>query len=146
MNHLKSTSRYILLLAGGVISWKTAKQTLTTNSTFQVEYIAIFNAKGHALWLRNFISQLKLIKSVERPLVIHCDNAYAIFFSKNNKRSSGSRNIDVKYFAVRESVSDREKELVKIGTKEQLADPLTKALPVAYFMKYGKNMGVLACF
>jgi hypothetical protein len=74
--------------------------------------------------------------------VIYCDNASAVFFSKNNKRSSGSRNIDVKYFAVRESVRDGEIEVVKIGTKEQLADPLTKALPVIEFVKHAANMGI----
>ncbi|XP_040374625.1 secreted RxLR effector protein 161-like [Rosa chinensis] len=142
IDDLKSTSGYIFLLAGGAISWKTAKQTLTATTTFQAEYIAIFEATGHALWLRNFISHLKLISSIEKPMVIYCDNASAVFFSKNNKRSSGSRNIDVKYFALRESVGDNEIEVEKIGTKEQLADPLTKALPVAKFVKHAANMGI----
>ncbi|KAK9933329.1 hypothetical protein M0R45_020529 [Rubus argutus] len=143
IDDLKSTFGYIFRLAGGAISWKTAKQTLTATSTFQAKYIAIFEATGHALWLRNFISHLKLINSVERPMVIYCDNALAVFFSKNNKRSSGSRNIDVKYFAVKESVRDGEIEVEKIGTKEQLADPLTKALPVADFVKHATNMGIM---
>lgn len=77
---------------------------------------------------------------------MHCDNASAVFFSKNNKRSSASTNIDVKYFAVRESVREGEIEVVKIGTKEQLVDPLTKALPVSEFMKHAENMGVIAKF
>lgn len=117
VDDLKSTSGYIFLLAGGAISWKTSKQGLTAASTFQAEYIAIFEATRHALWLRNFISHLKLIKSIEKPLVIYCDNSSAVFFSKNNKRTSASRNIDVKYFSVRESVRDGEIEVVKVGTK-----------------------------
>ena len=143
MDDLKSTSGYIFVLAGGAISWKTAKQSLTATSTFQAEYIAIFEATGHALWLKNFVSQLKLVESVEKPMIIYCDNASAVFFSKNNKRSSGSKNIDVKYFAVRESVRDGEIEVVKIGTKDQLADPLTKALPVSTFIEHINTMGVL---
>ncbi|XP_040369503.1 secreted RxLR effector protein 161-like [Rosa chinensis] len=143
MDDLKSTSGYIFILGGGAVSWKTAKQSLTAASTFQAEYIAIFEATGHALWLKNFVSQLKLVESVERPMTIYCDNSSAVFFSKNNKRSSGSKNIDVKYFAVRESVRDGEIEVIKIGTKDQLADPLTKALPVSNFVEHVKNMGVL---
>ncbi|KAM5574982.1 hypothetical protein ABKV19_014096 [Rosa sericea] len=143
---LKSTSGYIFVMAGGAISWKTAKQTLTATSTFQAEYIAIFEATGHALWLKNFIAHLKIVESVSRPITIYCDNASAVFFSKNNKRSSGSKNIDVKYFAVRESVRDEEIEVVKIGTKDQLADPLTKALAVSDFIRHTKNMGVLDSF
>lgn len=89
---------------------------------------------------------MKVVDSIERPLVIYCDNAAAVFFSKNNKRTSASRNIDVKYFSVRESVRDDEIEVIKIGTKEQLADPLTKALPVSAFTNHVKNMGVLCSF
>ncbi|PRQ31936.1 putative RNA-directed DNA polymerase [Rosa chinensis] len=86
---------------------------------------------------------MKVVDSIERPLTIYCDNAAAVFFSKNNKRTSGSRNIDVKYFSVRESVRDNEVEVTKIGTKDQLADPLTKALPVSVFIRHVENMGVL---
>lgn len=146
MDDLKSTSGYIFMLAGGAISWKTSKQGLTATSTFQAEYIAIFEATAHAIWLRNFISRMKVVDSIEMPLVIYCDNATAVFFSKNNKRTSASRNIDVKYFSVRESVRDKEIEVVKIGTREQLADPLTKALPVAAFADHVKHMGILSSF
>ena len=143
---LKSTSGYIFMLAGGAISWKTNKQELTATSTFQAEYVAIFEATAHALWLRNFIARMRVVDSIERPMVLYCDNAAAVFFSKNNKRTSGSRNIDVKYFSVRESVRDNEVAVIKIGTREQLADPLTKALPVSAFIDHVKNMGVLSDF
>lgn len=141
---LKSTSGYIFMLAGGAISWRTNKQSLTATSTFQAEYIAVFEATAHALWLKDFISRLRIVDSASRPMTIYCDNAAAVFFSKNNKRTSASRNIDVKYFSVRESVRDNEVEVVKIGTREQLADPLTKALPVACFVGHVKRMGVLS--
>ena len=139
---LKSTSCYIFMLAGGAISWKASKQSLTATSTFQAEYIAIYDATSQAIWLKNFVAGLKIVDSIERPLTMYCDNAAAVFFSKNNKRSSGSRNIDVKYFAVRENVRDKEIEVLKIGTKEQLADPFTKALPVECFKGHVKNMGI----
>ena len=58
---LKSTSGYIFMLAGGAVSWRTNKQELTATSTFQAEYIAIYEATAHALWLRNFVSRLKIV-------------------------------------------------------------------------------------
>ena len=139
---LKSTSGYIFMMAGGAISWKSVKQSLTATSTMQAEYIAVHEATGQALWLRNFLLELKVVDSVQRPLTISCDNAAAVFFAKNNKRSTASRNINVKYFAVRESIRDDEIEVIKIGTLSQLADPLTKALAVAPFQQHVKNMGV----
>ena len=38
----KSTTGYIFLLAGGAISWKSSKQSVTAPSTMAVEYIACY--------------------------------------------------------------------------------------------------------
>lgn len=143
---LKSTSGYIFMMAGGAISWKSVKQSLTATSTMQAEYIAVHEATGQALWLRNFLLELKVVDFVQRPLKIFCDNAAAVFFAKNNKSSTASRNINVKYFAVRESIRDDEIEVIKIGTLSQLADPLTKAIVVAPFQNHASNMGVAEDF
>ena len=35
----KSTSSYIFMLAGGVVSWRSAKQTLTTTSIMEDNFI-----------------------------------------------------------------------------------------------------------
>ncbi|XP_043699978.1 secreted RxLR effector protein 161-like [Telopea speciosissima] len=39
---LKYTSGYVFLMAGGAISWKSVKQTLTASSTMQAEYVACY--------------------------------------------------------------------------------------------------------
>ena len=43
---LKSTSGYVFLLAGGAISWKSAKQSVVTLSTMYAKFIACFEATG----------------------------------------------------------------------------------------------------
>ena len=35
----KSTSGYIFMMAEGAVSWKSVKQTFTTSSTMEVEYV-----------------------------------------------------------------------------------------------------------
>uniref|UniRef100_A0A2N9IDU9 Integrase catalytic domain-containing protein n=1 Tax=Fagus sylvatica TaxID=28930 RepID=A0A2N9IDU9_FAGSY len=85
---LKSTSGYVFMLAGGAISWKSVKQTLTASSTMQAEYVACYEATLQAVWLRNFISRLEIVDSISKPLTIYNDNSAAVCFSKNNKRSS----------------------------------------------------------
>ena len=47
----RSTSGYIYLLAGGVISWKSAKKTLIASSTMAAEFVACYEASNHGLWL-----------------------------------------------------------------------------------------------
>ena len=64
----KSTSDYIYLLAGGVISWNNAKQTLIASSTMTIEFIACYEAFNHGIWLQNFVTGLRIVDGIERPL------------------------------------------------------------------------------
>ena len=89
----KSTSGFVFMLAGGAISWKSAKQSLIASSTMEAEFVACFEATNQALWLRNFISGLGVVDSIAKPLKIFCNNTAAIFFSKNSKYFSGSKHI-----------------------------------------------------
>ncbi|XP_038973536.1 secreted RxLR effector protein 161-like [Phoenix dactylifera] len=45
----KSTSVYVFLLAGQVVSWKSQKQSITAPSTMAAEYIACFEATSQAI-------------------------------------------------------------------------------------------------
>ena len=43
----RSTSGYVFMLAGGVISWRSSKQTLMASSTMVVEFIVFYEASNH---------------------------------------------------------------------------------------------------
>ncbi|GMP70897.1 hypothetical protein CsSME_00029533 [Camellia sinensis var. sinensis] len=45
----RSTSRYIFLLTGGVVSWRSIKQSITTSSTMQAKFVACYEATTQAL-------------------------------------------------------------------------------------------------
>jgi hypothetical protein len=45
----KSMSGNIFTLAGGAISWKSSKQTITASSTMQVEFLSCYMAVGQAV-------------------------------------------------------------------------------------------------
>ncbi|XP_059595595.1 secreted RxLR effector protein 161-like [Vitis vinifera] len=57
----RSTSGYIYLLAGGAISWRSAKQTLVTSSTMEAEFVACYEASNQGIWLRNFVTGLRVL-------------------------------------------------------------------------------------
>ncbi|XP_073038092.1 secreted RxLR effector protein 161-like [Primulina eburnea] len=61
----KSTSGYIFMLAGGAVSWRSVKKTLTVTSTMEAEFVAYFEANSHGVWLKSFISRLRIIDSKE---------------------------------------------------------------------------------
>ena len=84
----KSTSSSIFKLADGAVSWRSAKQTLTTTSTMEAEFVSCFEASSHGVWLKSFISGLRIVDSISRPLKLYCDNSAAVFMAKNNKSGS----------------------------------------------------------
>ena len=104
LDSLKSTSGFVFMLANEAISWKSEKQSITASSTMEAEFIACVEASSHALWLRNFVSGLGVVDSIDKSLRIYCDNTATVFFSKNDKFSSGSKHMDLKYLVVKERV------------------------------------------
>ncbi|RDX66209.1 hypothetical protein CR513_55043, partial [Mucuna pruriens] len=99
-----STSGYIYMLTGGVISWKFVKQTLIAPSTMATEFVACFEASNHGIWLRNFITSLWVVNGIKRPLKIYCDNDSTVLYSNNNRSSTKSKFIDIKFLVVKERV------------------------------------------
>ncbi|XP_057471070.1 secreted RxLR effector protein 161-like [Actinidia eriantha] len=87
----KSTSGYVFMLAGAAVSWRSAKQTLTATSTMEAEFVSCFEATSHGVWLKSFISALRVVDSISRPLRLYCDNSAAVFMAKNNKSRSRSK-------------------------------------------------------
>ena len=97
----KSTSGYIFILAGGAISWKSVKQTLVTSSTMEAEFVAFYEASNQGIWLRNFITSLQVVVGIDRPILIYCDNKAAELYSKNNRSSSKSKHIGIKFLVIK---------------------------------------------
>ena len=145
MDTNKSTTGYIFLLAEGAISWKSAKQTLTAPSTCDAEYIACFEASSQAIWIRHFIAGLKIVESISRPIKMYCDNKAAVAIA--NKRRSGSKKfIELKFLSLKERVADGQITVDLIGTKEMLADPLTKGMKPNEFAIHVPHMGIVSPF
>ncbi|RVW22351.1 Retrovirus-related Pol polyprotein from transposon TNT 1-94 [Vitis vinifera] len=140
----RSTSGYIYLLAGGAISWRSAKQTLVTSSTMEAEFVTCYEASNQGIWLRNFVTGLRVLDGIERPLKIFCDNKSAALYSNNNRSSTKSKYIDIKFLVVKEKVQSGQISIEHIGTNSMIADPLTKGLPPKVFHEHTAHMGVVS--
>lgn len=64
----KSTLGYLFLLAGGTISWKSVKQTVTGASTMEAKFVTCFEVIVQGLWLLKFILGLEIVDSIARLL------------------------------------------------------------------------------
>ncbi|XP_051117855.1 secreted RxLR effector protein 161-like [Andrographis paniculata] len=92
----KSRSGYMFMLAGGAISWRSAKQSITATSTTEAECVSCFEASLHGVWLKSSISEFRVVDSISRPIKLYCDNSVAVFMAKKNKSESQSKHIDIK--------------------------------------------------
>ena len=138
----KSTFGYIFKLAYGDVFWRSAKQTLTPTSTMEAKFMSCFEASSHGVWLKSFISGLRIVDSISRPLKLYCDNSIMVFMDKNNKSGSRSNHIDIKYLAIKERVKEKKVVIEHISIELMLADPLTKGMPPKYFKDHVVQMGL----
>jgi len=138
-----STSGYIFILVGGAISWKSAKHTLRAASTMIAEFIACFEASNHGIWLRNFVTSLRVVNGIERPLQIYCGDKSAVLYSNNNRSTTKSKFIDIKFLVVKERVQNKQISIKHLRTNDILADPLTEGLIPKVFHEHIAHMGVV---
>ena len=74
-----------------------------------------------------------MVKGIEIPLKIYCDNNLAVLYSNNNRSSSKSKHIDIKFLIVKERVQNDQLSIEHIGTNSMIADSLTKGLSPKVF-------------
>ena len=68
------------------------------------EFIACYETSNHGIWLLNFVTELRTLDGVDRPLRLFSDNKSAVLYSNNSKSSTKSKYIDIKFLIVKERV------------------------------------------
>ncbi|GJZ04430.1 hypothetical protein Tco_0537705 [Tanacetum coccineum] len=81
----------VFVLNGGVVDWKSTKQSIFATSSTDAEYIAAFDASKEAVWIRKFISGLGIVPTIEEPISMYCDNTGAIAIAKDDGVTKGAR-------------------------------------------------------
>ena len=130
------------MLNGGAFSWKSFKEATTADSTTEAEYIAASEAAKEAVWVRSFLSGLDVLPPTSSPVSLRCDNTGAIALTKEPRFHNRTKHVERKYHIIREMVDKGLVEISYISTHDNLADPLTKALPQPKHEEHVKNMGI----
>jgi hypothetical protein len=118
-NELKATSGYVFTLGGGVVSWKSCKQTILTRSTMEAELAALDTVTVEAEWLRELLMDLPI---VEKPIPV----IVKVNSSKDNIKSS--RHVKRRLKSIRKLRNTGLIALDYIHTSKNLADQFTKGL------------------
>jgi hypothetical protein len=87
VDELYATSGYAFLLGGGVVSWKSCKQTVLTKSTMEAELTALDTAGAEAEWLRELIMDLPVVDKPIPAISMNCDNQ-TVITKVNNYRDN----------------------------------------------------------
>ena len=136
----KSTSGYVFLVGGNIVSWASKKQSVVALSTTEAEYIALCSATQEAIWLRRLLASVE--QQQDNPTTIHEDNQGAISMSKNPRNSSRTKHIDIKFHFVREAAQKNEVRIHHCTTQNMVADTLTKGLPKPAFERHRTSLGI----
>ena len=73
---------------------------------------------------------------------LHSDSQSVIHLTQNPVYHARTKHIDVRFHRIRELVEEGEVALVKVNTKKNQADALTKALPRNSFHSYMWLLGL----
>ncbi|XP_042753151.1 secreted RxLR effector protein 161-like [Lactuca sativa] len=73
---------YVFIINGGVVSWKSSKQSVVAQSTIESEYIAASEAAQEAAWMKKFIRDLGVVPTIQDPLDVFYDNEGATTLAK----------------------------------------------------------------
>nr|GEX25027.1 protein TORNADO 1 [Tanacetum cinerariifolium] len=82
---IKSQTRYVFILNGGAVDWKSAKQSIFATSSVEAEYIAAFDDSKEAVWVRKFIFRLGVVSTIEEPISMYFDNTRVIAIANESR-------------------------------------------------------------
>ena len=76
------------------------------------------------------------------PITLFCNNSGAVAQSKDPRNHNKGKHIERKYHIIRDIVAQGDVVIAKIDSVNNLANPITKALPQRTFESYLERMGV----
>ena len=119
----RSTTGYVVMLNGNVISWETKKMSTVALSSTESELAGAVMAVKELQWLRMLIHD---IVGIHPPLQLNVDNQSCLALLRSDAHHERTKHVDTRYHYVRDMVKFHELDLLWVPTEEQLADILTK--------------------
>jgi hypothetical protein len=129
-------------LNGVAVSWRSSKQSILAASSMEAEYMATSEAAQEVVWMKGFISELRVVPNALDLLDIYCDNTGAIANAMEPRSHKNFKHIKHRFNSIHEYVQEGDVNICKVHTDLNVVDPLTKPLPRAKHDQHQKSMGV----
>ena len=141
----RSTSGSVFTLNGGLMVWRSVKQSCIADSTIEAEHVAACEAAKEAVWLRKFLIDLEIVSDAAQPMTLYCDNSEAVANSKEPRSHKRSKHIERRYHLIREIEARGDVEVKQISIHDNVADPFTKTLSIRVFENHLEGLGIKDC-
>ncbi|GJZ70091.1 ribonuclease H-like domain-containing protein [Tanacetum coccineum] len=120
--------KYLKLAPGNgcLVSWKSKKQATLYKSSAEAKYRSMAAATCEIMWIVKIMKDLNIGNLL--PAELHCDNKSAMQIAANLVMHEKTKHFDLDVHLVREKVSLGLIKIVKVNSKDNVVDTLTKAL------------------
>jgi hypothetical protein len=138
----RSTSRFVWMMNGGAVCWRSKLQTIVALSSTEAEYVGATPAVQEVIWLRDLLCELKMTDS--SPSILNMDNRGATILTHGTGDSHRTKHIDIRYHFIRSHVEQKRIKVDYLPTDEMIADILTKNLGRTKHEYFTKKLGVVS--
>ncbi|KAA0046069.1 retrovirus-related pol polyprotein from transposon tnt 1-94 [Cucumis melo var. makuwa] len=83
---------------------RSVKQGCIADSTMEAKYVAACEAAKEVVWLRKFLTDLKVVSNMTKPITLYYDNSGAVANSREPRSHKRGKHIERKYHSIREIV------------------------------------------
>ncbi|KAJ7967937.1 Retrovirus-related Pol polyprotein from transposon TNT 1-94 [Quillaja saponaria] len=136
----RSTSGYCIFVGENLVSWRSKKQTVVARSSAEAEYRAMAHRTCELLWLKRLMEDLRL--TIEKPLMLYCDNIAAINIAHNPVQHDRTKHIEIDRHFIKEKLDSKLLCIPFVRSVNQLADVFTKGLGNCDFHPIVCKMGM----
>ena len=93
-------------------------------------------------WIKKFITELGVVPSAADPIELYCDNNSVVGLAKDPRSHNKAKHIERKDHLIRDHVAKGHIAIRRVHTIDNVADPMTKALPRLKFEPHRFNIGL----
>lgn len=136
----KSQTGVIMTINHQLVLWYSRRQDTVSLSITEAEYIAASEGAKDAAWVRQLLQEWRLAVP---PPHLYTDNEAAHKLTRNHSYHRRTRYIDHKYHYLHQEAQSGNLKIVGIMGKDQLADPLTKLVPMTTITAWKSVIGIL---
>ncbi|CAM8913556.1 unnamed protein product [Rhodiola kirilowii] len=136
----RSTTGYGIKLGPSLISWRTRKQAVVSQSSAESEYRAMAQTCCELVWIVAVLKDLHI--SVSTPISLHCDNVAANHIARNPVYHERTKHIEIDCHVVRQHFVNGFVSPRFIKSIDQPADIFTKPLSADLLRRLTGKLGV----